>query len=121
MEIVRKQMKTCRLKVFPDQAIKLSTPKSAPVEWIKDFLEEKSGWIEAKLNNFTKTKGYAATAEIRNGMSIKLLGEDLIFSVTHSEKALFTKKAKSYMFVATTLTIKIIYWHCLKYGGEKKH
>lgn len=32
VEIERKQMKTCRLKVFLDQTIKLSTPKSAPVE-----------------------------------------------------------------------------------------
>ncbi len=30
-------MKTCRLKVFPDQIIKLSTPESALTEWIKDF------------------------------------------------------------------------------------
>lgn len=94
VEIERKQMKTCRLKVFPDQTIKISTPKSAPIEWIKDFLEEKSGWIEAKLDRFSKTKGYAATIEIRNGMSIKLLGEDLIFSVTHSDKNIVYKEGK---------------------------
>ncbi|MDR3583836.1 MAG: SprT family zinc-dependent metalloprotease [Desulfosporosinus sp.] len=94
VEIVRKRMKTCRLKVFPDQTIKLSTPKSAPVEWIRDFLEEKSGWIEAKWDKFSKTTGYAATAEIRNGMSIKLLGEDLIFSVAHCDKNVVYKEGK---------------------------
>lgn len=94
VEIERKQMKTCRLKVFPDQTIKLSTPKSTPVEWIRTFLEEKSDWIEAKLDKFDKTKGYAATAEIRNGMSIKMLGEDLIFSVTHSDKNIVYKEGK---------------------------
>lgn len=94
VEIDRKQMKTCRLKVFPDQIIKLSTPESAPTEWIKDFLDEKSGWIEAKLDKFSKTKGYAATVAIRNGMSIKFLGEDLIFSVTHSDKNLVYKEGK---------------------------
>lgn len=94
VEIERKQMKTCRLKVFPDQTIKLSVPNSTPVEWMRDFLEEKSGWIEVKLDKFSKTKGYAATAEIRNGMSIKLLGEDLIFSVTQSDKNVVYKEGK---------------------------
>lgn len=94
VEIERKQMKTCRLKVFPDQIIKLSTPESAPTEWIKDFLNEKSGWIEAKLDKFSKTEGYAATVAIRNGMSIKFLGEDLIFSATHSDKDIVYKEGK---------------------------
>lgn len=94
VEIERKQMKTCRLKVFPDLTIKLSTPKSAPAEWIKDFLSEKSGWIEDKLEEFNKTTGYAATTEIRNGMSIKHLGEDLIFSVAYSDKNVVYKEGK---------------------------
>jgi hypothetical protein len=94
VKIERKQMKTNRLKVFPDQTIKLSTPKSTPIEWIIKFLDEKSGWIETKLDKFNKTKGYAATTEIRTGMSIKLLGEDLIFSVTHSDKNLVYKEGK---------------------------
>jgi len=87
-------MKTCRLKVFPDQTIKLSTPKSATVDWISDFLKEKSDWIEAKLEQFSKTAGYAATTEIRNGMSIKFLGEDLIFLVKHSDKNVVYKEGK---------------------------
>lgn len=84
--IDRKQMKTCRLKVFPDMSVKVSTPQSTPSEWINAFLNEKSSWIEEKLEHFRKTTGYAATTQIRNGMSIKMLGEDLIFSVTQSDK-----------------------------------
>lgn len=94
VEIERKQMKTNRLKVFPDQTIKLSTPKSTPNGWITKFLGDKSGWLEDRLEKFSKTKGYAATTEIRNGMSIKLLGEDLIFSVTHGDKNIVYKEGK---------------------------
>ncbi len=94
VRIERKQMKTNRLKVFPDQTIKLSTPKSTPIGWITEFLEDKSGWIEDKLDKFSKTKGYAATTEIRNGMSIKLLGEDLILSVTYDDKNIVYKEGK---------------------------
>lgn len=95
VEIERKQMKTCRLKVFPDLTIKLSAPKSAPSEWIREFLIEKSGWIEVKLERFKKTTGYAATTDIRNGMSIKLLGEDLLFSVAYSNKNIVYREGKT--------------------------
>lgn len=82
----RKMMKTCRLKVYPDQKIVLSLPNSVPVEWAENFLAEKSGWIEAKLQSFKKTVGYAATTDIKNGYSIKMLGEDMIFVLTQCDK-----------------------------------
>ena len=82
----RKKMKTCRLKVYPDQRIVLSLPASVPTEWAESFLTEKSSWIELKIQSFKKTVGYAATTEIRNGYSIKLLGDDMIFVLTQCEK-----------------------------------
>ncbi|MGM9555962.1 MAG: M48 family metallopeptidase [Oscillospiraceae bacterium] len=82
----RKKMKTCRLKVYPDQRIVLSLPDSVPTEWAETFLAEKSSWIEMKLQSFKKTVGYAATTDIKNGYSIKLLGEDMIFVLTQCEK-----------------------------------
>lgn len=50
----RKKMKTCRLKVYPNQKIVLSLPQSAPDAWAESFLMEKSGWIESKLQSFQK-------------------------------------------------------------------
>lgn len=82
----RKKMKTCRLKVYPDQKIVLSLPCSVPIEWAESFLVEKSSWIELKLQSFKRTAGYAATVEIKNGYSIKMLGEDMIFVLTQCEK-----------------------------------
>ena len=35
---------------------------------------------------FPKTVGYAATKEIRNGYSIRMLGEDMIFALSQCEK-----------------------------------
>lgn len=84
--IDRKNMKTCRLKVFPNLTVSLSVPSTVSAEWICSFLNEKSKWIENKLERFSSTSGYAATSEIRNGFSIKMLGEDLIFSVAYSSK-----------------------------------
>lgn len=82
----RKKMKTCRLKVYPDQKIALSLPDSVTTEWAASLLAEKSSWIELKLQSFKKTVGYAATTDIKNGYSIKLLGEDMIFVLTQCEK-----------------------------------
>lgn len=92
--IDRKQMKTCRLKVYPDRTVVIAVPQTIPSDWIKDFLIQKSPWIENKIEHFSKTTGYAATTEIRNGQSIKMLGEDLIFSVSSGSKAAIYKEGK---------------------------
>ena len=93
--IERKSIKTCRLKVFPDKTVKLSVPNSTPNEWIAQYLDNKSQWISSKIGKFEQTKGYAATTEIRNGMSIQYLGEDLIFSVSKSKKPLIYQEGKT--------------------------
>ena len=54
-------MKTCRLKVYPDQKIVMSLPHSVPNEWAESFLTEKGSWIESKLQSFKKTVGYASS------------------------------------------------------------
>ena len=52
VSIDRKKMKTCRLKVYPDQSITFAVPYGAPVDWIESFLNDKSGWIEKKLSYY---------------------------------------------------------------------
>ena len=84
--IERKKMKTCRLKVYPDESVTLSLPGNADNEWAMQFLLEKSAWIEKKLEGFKQTAGYAATGEIRNGYSITMYGNDLVFSVVQGDK-----------------------------------
>ncbi|GHV11479.1 hydrolase [Spirochaetia bacterium] len=81
IKIERKKMTTCRLKVFPDQKVKFSVPLQTTSEWIVQYLENKKDWIFNKLDFFKKTKGYAATNTIQNGMSIQMLGQDMIFDV----------------------------------------
>lgn len=92
VQIDRKKMKTCRLKVFPDRQIILSVPEFVSDEWADAFLEEKRSWIEKKLEVFNSTRGYASTNIIKNGFSIQMLGEDLIFSVFQAEKDYVTRE-----------------------------
>lgn len=93
--VERKSIKTCRLRVFPNKTVKFSVPKGTPTDWIEKYLDSKSLWISEKIQNFEQTKGYAATTEIRNGISIRFLGEDLIFSVSESKKPVAYKEGKA--------------------------
>jgi len=84
--IERKKVSSCRLKVYPSQKIKLSVPSETSSEWIDNFLKNKKNWIKEKLEVFTKTKGYETTSIIHHGMSIRMLGRDMIFYIKKSEK-----------------------------------
>lgn len=95
VSVDRKNMKTCRLKIYTDQTVVISVPSSVPKEWIQIFLEQKANWIEKKLERFAATIGYASTNEIRNGYSIKMFGEDLIFSVSKTDKNYIYREAKT--------------------------
>ena len=95
VSVDRKKMKTCRLKVYPDQSVTIAVPYVAPLDWIEDFLNDKSSWIEKKLEQFKATVGYASTNEIRNGQSIKMFGEDLIFCVSYSPKNYIYREGKN--------------------------
>jgi len=92
--IERKKMKTCRLKVFPDKTVKFSVPESTPRIWIEQYLNSKNQWLSKKIQVFEQTKGYAATDEIRSGISIRYLGEDLIFAVSQSNRSMVYKEGK---------------------------
>jgi len=86
VSIERKNIKTTRLRVYPDKTVKISVPKSTPSEWIEKHLDSKNRWVSRKLHVFEQTTGYASTTEIKTGISIRFLGEDLVFAVTENKK-----------------------------------
>ena len=93
--IERKKMSSCRLKIFPSQEIKISVSYGTSSEWIRGYLERKKDWITEKLISFAKTRGYEATKNIGNGMSIRMLGQDMVFSLCRSEKKLVHAENRS--------------------------
>ena len=50
-----KKMKQVRLKVFPSGEIKLSAPVGTPEKWIVEYLNDKTSWIEEKMDLFVQT------------------------------------------------------------------
>lgn len=92
--VERKNIKTIRLKVYPESIVKISSPYFVSDEFLTEFVSKHEKWIKNKLDFFSKTKGYAATTIIKNGMSVRMLGEDLIFSVSSSKKNLTYREGK---------------------------
>lgn len=103
IRVDRKKMKTCRLKIYPDQTAIFSVPFGVSYDWIQSFLNQKSMWIEKKLEQFAATSGYASTNEIRNGQSIKMFGEDLIFAVTQSNKNCIYREGRNICISSTDI------------------
>jgi len=93
--IDRKNISSCRLKIFPSQEIKLSVPSETSSNWINQYLQSKKKWITKKLENFAKTKNYDITDVIQHGTSIRILGQDMVFSIYQSEKKQVDTKYRS--------------------------
>ncbi|MDR0313324.1 MAG: M48 family metallopeptidase [Treponema sp.] len=84
--IERKKISSCRLKIYPSQKIKFSVPRKTSSKWIARYLQSKKDWITEKLEEFSKTSSYEATNFIRHGISVRMLGQDMTFSIFQSEK-----------------------------------
>lgn len=101
--VERKNIKNIRLKVYPEAVVKISSPVFVTDEYLMQFITAHQKWIEDKLNGFSKTKGYAATKAVKDGMSIRMLGEDLIFSIRKSEKADIFREGKNLCILSTDI------------------
>jgi predicted metal-dependent hydrolase len=115
--IERKNITSCRLKVFPSEdglfenppgQVKFSVPLETSSEWIVRYLQSKKDWIQQKLESFKKTGSIGAIGEIRNGMSLRMLGEDMIFSLHQAEKSLVYTEYRSIHIAAPVLSPLIL-------------
>lgn len=86
VEVRRKKMKLCRLKVYPDRRVTLSLPYRVSLSWAEAFLEEKRGWIEEKLAAFPGAELQRAGQEWKDGSTVQLLGADRILTVRKASR-----------------------------------
>lgn len=81
-----KKMKKVRLKVFPAGEIKLSAPIGTPDEWIAEYLESKTHWIEEKLELFVQTRAVEKEEHFISGSSTRILGRQLTIQVHEARR-----------------------------------
>ncbi|MBQ7256736.1 MAG: M48 family metallopeptidase [Abditibacteriota bacterium] len=85
VSVERKDIKRIILKVTPLMEVKVSAPKYISCQILNDFLNEKTNWIKKKLDNFSKTEGYASTIDIKTGSSFVIDGMDYIIEIKQGE------------------------------------
>lgn len=76
-----KKMKQVRLKVFPSGEIKLSAPVGTPSDWIVEYLNDKTSWIEEKMDLFVQTRTIEKEEHFASGLSTRVLGRQLTIQV----------------------------------------
>lgn len=81
-----KKMKQVRLKVFPSGEIRLSVPMDTPDEWIDTYLQEKTSWIDEKLDLFIQTKAIEKEEHFSPGTSTRILGRQLTVEIVLSNR-----------------------------------
>ena len=86
VEVRRKKMKLCRLKVYPDRRVTLSLPYRVSFSWAEAFLEEKRGWIEEKLAAFPVPELQQPEQEWKDGSTVQFLGTGRILTVRKASR-----------------------------------
>lgn len=81
VEITFKDIKSLRLKVFPETNIKLSVPLDTPEDFITNFLIQKLPWINKQLDIFEQTAAVEKEKNIRSGTSTRILGRQLSIKI----------------------------------------
>ena len=81
VEITFKDIKSLRLKVFPNTEIKLSVPLNTPEDFIINFLNQKLPWINKQLELFGQTAAVEKENFIRSGTATRILGRQLSIKI----------------------------------------
>lgn len=89
-----KKMKQVRLKVFPNNEIKLSAPIGTPEEWIAEYLASKTPWIEEKLDLFVQTRAIEKEEHFTSGSSTRIMGQQLTILVHKAAKKQIAREDK---------------------------
>ena len=58
VEIYRKRIKNVHLKVFRSLTVYLSVPEQVPTDWIDNFLNQRTKWIDDQITKYKKSSGY---------------------------------------------------------------
>ena len=81
-----KKMKQVRLKVFPSGEIKLSAPVGTPSNWIVEYLNDKTSWIEEKMDLFVQTRAIEKEEHFVSGSSTRILGRQLTIQIHQARR-----------------------------------
>lgn len=97
-EIIRKEVRNINLKVKPDMNVIVSANNNVPIDFIKDTIKEKAGWILKNIEYFRETQSMEVEKEYLSGESIKYLGKQYRLKIVISEKE-YVKYFRGYIYL----------------------
>lgn len=77
VNIIEKDIKNVHLKVYSDLRVNLSIPKNTKEDWIINFLNKKSSWIDKTITKYKLSQGINNLLSIKAGSSTQFLGKDM--------------------------------------------
>ena len=121
VEIYRKRIKNVHLKVFRSLTVYLSVPEQVPTDWIDNFLNQRTKWIDDQITKYKKSSGYNNLSDIRNGSSTQFLGKDMRILKEASLQNHVEVDEKKWLSTSEKPMMRICYKEHLQCGGEKQH
>ena len=85
VQIVRKKMKTVRLKINRNGGVVLSAPHAVTDRWIVQYIDSKASWIQKHLDRMNAQRP-AIPPHIQNGAPVRILGRDYRIQVLSAGK-----------------------------------
>ena len=97
-ELQRKNVKNINLRIRPDLSVVVSANSRVPYDYIERFVQEKSGWILRKIENFNGFQNANGKKEYVSGETIRYLGRQYRLRVRESDKE-DAKFYKGYIYI----------------------
>jgi len=99
-ELERKKVKNVNLNIRPDMTITVSANKNVPLDFIKDFVKEKSSWILKNINYFEKAQPIKKDKkEYVSGESFRYLGRQYRLKVLKADKKEHVKYFRGFIHI----------------------
>lgn len=94
VQIERKKMKTCRLRVLKNGEVKLSVPKNTSSKWIEGFLLSKRDWLVKALQGIEarEAKEPARSRVVADGSVLLYLGKPLPVRVLYADRPMVVRE-----------------------------
>lgn len=86
VELIRKKMRSIRLRVTQDGEIRLSAPRTASMAELTAFLNQQVGWIEQALQKSASTAPPMHSEKLCDGSAIRLRGESYTLRLEQGAK-----------------------------------
>ena len=100
VSVIRKNIKNVHLKVFRDLSIVISVPNQVPDEWINEFLQSRTKWIDTQITKYRKSSGYNNLLSVNSGTSTQILGKDMrIYKIPSLENSVDIDEKKVNLFL----------------------